>query len=179
MKTKLPLHVRLLMASVLIVSVCAGKYDVPTGESDPDGRPSSQVGDRTGSSPRESWEYDTMPAPAPSETPFERVNELSFEYNSHSLDRQGIAICRQTAAQVRLMPQARVMIVGFSHERELDRGLGLRRAEQVRRYMAGLGIDNSRLETASYGIEFSENSDPAYPHRMKQGQSVEIWILEK
>lgn len=182
MKRMFPQYAFLTAGSILLLGVCAAKYNSPSPNHPPDGPSSESFRDfrgdiRTASSPPERWFYDTMPVPAPSKSPVERLNEISFQYNSSALDRQGIAICRQMATQIKAMTGRHVMIVGFSQDRERDKSLGLHRAEQVHRYMTGLGIDPARLESTSFKSTLSRATDAAYAHRMRQDQSVEIWIL--
>lgn len=133
---------------------------------------------RTESSPPEQWMYDTMPTPAPSGNPGARLNEIAFGDNSTALDREGIAVCRQMAAQIRSMNGTRFLVVGFSHEMEPDPGLGQRRADAVRSAMAGNGLSASRIETASFGSRFSGVFNSPHPYMRTSAQGVEIWTLK-
>ncbi len=65
-----------------------------------------------------------------------------------------------------------VFLAGHADSRgtlEYNRGLGERRAQAVRDYLAGLGADGSRLSTISYGEE-----RPA-----KSGESEDAWAANR
>jgi peptidoglycan-associated lipoprotein len=65
-------------------------------------------------------------------------------------------VLRQQAAWLERNPTADVVVEGHADERgtrEYNLALGARRAEAVRSYLIGLGIDPARIDTISYGEE--------------------------
>jgi outer membrane protein OmpA-like peptidoglycan-associated protein len=178
MKSLMAIHVP-LVAALILVGGSAGisratPVDTAANETLSDSR-----GGRTGSSPQENWDYQSLPTPSPSESPAQRLNEIAFEDNSTALNREGIAVCRQMAGQIKSMNAARILIVGFSHKMELDPALGQRRATAVRERLIREGLEPSRLESASFGSQFSEIANSPHPYFSTAAQGVEIWILER
>lgn len=143
-----------------------------TTTSDSDAR-----GDRTDASSPERWNYDSMPSPAPSRSPGIRLDEIAFADNGAALDREGIAVCRLTAEQL-ANSSTRILLVGFSHKREADPELGLRRAEAVRRGLVEFGVDSGRIEIASFGSRFSQIPNSPHPYMVTAAQGVEIWTID-
>jgi peptidoglycan-associated lipoprotein len=108
------------------------------------------------------------PAPAPTvaatktpETP--PTTEVMFkDYTLHfDFDRDNLTTASQQRLQelsevMRANRAAKIQIAGNCDERgtqEYNIALGHRRAEAAKRYLVSLGIDESRIDTVSYGKE--------------------------
>jgi peptidoglycan-associated lipoprotein len=79
-----------------------------------------------------------------------------FEYDSDEITPTAEDKLQGKAAVLRSNPGVRLRIEGHCDQRgstEYNLALGQRRAESVRAYLLNLGIDGSRLSTASYGKE--------------------------
>jgi peptidoglycan-associated lipoprotein len=79
-----------------------------------------------------------------------------FEYDSDEITPTAEDKLQSKAAVLRSNPGVRLRIEGHCDQRgstEYNLALGQRRAEAVRAYLLNLGIDGSRLSTASYGKE--------------------------
>lgn len=179
MKNSLLVHASLVAALILVGGSAAIARADPILPTDEATYLTDVRGGRTDSSPQESWDYTSLPTPHPSKNPAHRLNEIAFGDNSTALDREGIAICRQTATEIQSMKGVRFLIVGFSHKLELDPTLGQRRADAVRNSLARDGLLASRIETASFGSQFSRISDSPHPYMFTAAQGVEIWTLEQ
>lgn len=179
MKSHRQISAPLAVAMILACGYAGTPQAAPVEATAGDSFSSDSRGGRTESSPPERWNYDTMPSPTPSRTPAYRLNEIAFGDNAAGLDREGIAVCRQSAAQIRSMNARQILIVGFSHRTELDPALGQDRADAVRDYLTGIGLEASRCEVASFGSRFSDMSNSQHPYMLTAAQGVEIWILEE
>ena len=79
-----------------------------------------------------------------------------FEYDSNELTTEAQEKLRTKIAILRANPGLQVQVEGHADERgstEYNLALGQRRAETVREYLSGFGIDGSRVLTISYGEE--------------------------
>lgn len=170
----------LLAAGLLIFAGCAGKSSPPQAGTVDESRSGSYASSPTQAPPTrpEGWNYDAMPTPEPSKKPSTRLNEIAFKENEAVIDAEGLAVCREVAKRLIEASQERALVVGFSHYREKDASLALRRAERVRDCLVGQGVPRSRLEVASFGSRFSSPSGGEALER-KQPQAVEIWLLSK
>jgi peptidoglycan-associated lipoprotein len=77
-----------------------------------------------------------------------------FEYDQSALRSDAQQTLAQKVAALRANPGVALTIAGHADERgsvEYNQALGMRRASAVRDYIAGFGIDPSRLEITSYG----------------------------
>jgi len=85
------------------------------------------------------------------------VNEdVSFAYDSSSLDAHAQEILKFKADFLRSNANAAVTIEGHCDERgtsEYNMALGQRRADSTKKFMINLGIAGSRLNTVSFGKE--------------------------
>lgn len=140
---------------------------------------SDSRGGRTETSGPESWKYELLPTPNPTGRPGHRLNEIGFANDSMALDREGVAICHQTATEMRTHSDTRYLIVGFSHRTESELGLGQRRADAVRDCLVGDGLERARFETATFGSQFSGIANSPHPYMLTAAQGVEIWTLDK
>jgi peptidoglycan-associated lipoprotein len=79
-----------------------------------------------------------------------------FEYDSDELTAEAQEKLRTKIAIIRANPGLQVQVEGHADERgstEYNLALGQRRAETVRDFMAGYGVDNGRIVTISFGEE--------------------------
>lgn len=79
-----------------------------------------------------------------------------FEYDSDQLTQEAQEKLRTKVAIIRANPNLQVQVEGHADERgstEYNLALGQRRAETVRDFMAGYGVDTGRIVTISFGEE--------------------------
>lgn len=98
-----------------------------------------------------------------------------FEYDSDEITPTAEDKLQSKAAVLRSNPGVRLRIEGHCDQRgstEYNLALGQRRAEAVRAYLLNLGIDGSRLSTASYGKErpLMEGDDEASLARNRRAE---------
>ena len=87
-----------------------------------------------------------------------------FEYDSDEITGDAEELLRLKAAVLSSNPNVRVRIDGHADQRgstEYNLALGQRRAEAVRAFLSGYGVDTGRITTTSYGKErpLMEGSD--------------------
>jgi len=97
-------------------------------------------------------------------------DRVYFDFDSYTVRADGTAVLDRQAEWLRRYPGVRVRIEGNCDERgtrEYNFALGARRANAVREYLVGRGVDGSRIATVSYGkerpIDPGENED-AWAH---------------
>ena len=87
----------------------------------------------------------------------ERVGDrVFFAYDKADLDADAQATLFQQAEWLTVNASARVTIEGHCDERgtrEYNLALGERRANAVKAFLVGAGVDEARIETVSYGKE--------------------------
>jgi peptidoglycan-associated lipoprotein len=79
---------------------------------------------------------------------------VHFDYDESDLRPDAQETLGRKVPILRANPNVRIRIVGHTDERgslEYNLALGMRRANAVREYLAGFGIDGSRFETTSMG----------------------------
>jgi peptidoglycan-associated lipoprotein len=79
-----------------------------------------------------------------------------FEFDSDEITGDAEELLRLKAAVLSANPNVRVRIDGHADQRgstEYNLALGQRRAEAVRSFLAGYGVDTGRMATSSYGKE--------------------------
>jgi peptidoglycan-associated lipoprotein len=84
------------------------------------------------------------------------IRDAFFAFDASTLDEDAQAALQQSATWLRVHPEFRVRIEGHCDERGTEQynlALGDRRAETAAAYLATLGVDRSRIQTASYGEE--------------------------
>jgi peptidoglycan-associated lipoprotein len=82
------------------------------------------------------------------------ASALYFAYDQASLDEPELAKLRALAAAMKDVPSAHVVVQGRCDERgteEYNLVLGQKRAENARRYLGAMGVDEARLDTVSLG----------------------------
>jgi peptidoglycan-associated lipoprotein len=79
---------------------------------------------------------------------------VHFDYDEADLRADAEAALARKVPILRSNPNVRLRVVGHTDERgslEYNLALGMRRANAVREYLSGFGIDGSRFETTSMG----------------------------
>jgi peptidoglycan-associated lipoprotein len=86
-------------------------------------------------------------------------SRVYFGYDEYNLDDRAQATLTKQAAWMKRYPNKSVTIEGHCDERgtrEYNLALGARRAEASKRFLVGLGIEEGRINTISYGKERPE-----------------------
>ena len=81
---------------------------------------------------------------------------MYFDYDSAELDADAKELLQSQAAWIKQYNKTSITIEGHCDERgtrEYNLALGEKRAQAVKNYLNGLGIDSSSLNTISYGKE--------------------------
>ena len=83
-------------------------------------------------------------------------DRVYFDYDAYSVRADADPILDRQADWLRRYPAVRVRVEGNCDERgtrEYNMALGARRANAVKEYLVGRGVDAGRIETVSYGKE--------------------------
>lgn len=91
------------------------------------------------------------------------AERIHFDYNISDIKSDDISRLDGKAALLKQFPSVRIRITGHADERGSDQyniALGMRRAAAARDYLIKVGIDGSRIETASLGREVP--ADPGH-----------------
>ncbi len=83
-------------------------------------------------------------------------DRVFFAFDSHELNSDAQDVLRRQAAYLARFPAKRIVLEGHADERgtrEYNLGLGERRANAAKEYLASLGVAPSRVTTISYGKE--------------------------
>lgn len=86
----------------------------------------------------------------------EGLKPVYFDFDEAALRVDARAVIEANAAWLRANPQAKITIEGNCDERgtkEYNVALGQRRAANIRKYLAGLGIAQGRITLLSFGKE--------------------------
>jgi len=86
-------------------------------------------------------------------------SRVYFGYDEYNLDDRAQSTLSKQAQWLKRYPNKSFTIEGHADERgtrEYNLALGARRAEAAKRYLVGLGIEEGRLNTISYGKERPE-----------------------
>lgn len=90
-------------------------------------------------------------------------DRIHFDYNVSDIKSDDVARLDAKATMLKQFPAVRIRITGHADERGSDQyniALGMRRAAAARDYLIKVGIDGSRIETASLGREVP--ADPGH-----------------
>ena len=116
-------------------------------------------------------EQPTGPAPGSTQDFVINVGDrVYFDYDAYSVRADAGPILDKQSEWLRRYPQVKVRIEGNCDERgtrEYNMALGARRANAVRDYLVGRGVEAGRIETVSYGKERPLDpgtGDDAYAH---------------
>ena len=85
-----------------------------------------------------------------------KANTIHFAYDSSVVKSSDKSKIAEVADYLKANPQAAVRVEGNADERgteEYNRSLGERRALAAREVLVGLGIDPTRVDTVSYGLD--------------------------
>ena len=88
--------------------------------------------------------------------PMVTLEDIYFDFDKSSLTPEARSILKKNYENLIAIPGVTALIEGHCDERgsvEYNLALGQRRAEAVRTYLISLGINNSQLNTVSYGKE--------------------------
>jgi len=120
----------------------------------------------------------TPVVPLPMQQAFERmVRDAYFDFDRADIRPDARVALTQTAEFLRQYPDARMLIEGHCDERgstEYNLGLGDRRANAAKDFLASLGISATRIEVISYGKErpFCFQSDEDCWQQNRRGHFV-------
>lgn len=153
-----------LLASLLILSACAGDDEMMADTMDAsaaDSAPLATTADSSGAADADVAAADIPPIADPnpgSEDDLELNvgDRVLFATDSSELDGQAQETLRRQAEWLLRYTEIFVRIEGHADERgtrEYNLALGQRRANRTREYLISLGIDANRLSTISYGKE--------------------------
>ncbi len=84
------------------------------------------------------------------------ADRIFFDTDKSDVDDEDAATLRSQAAWLAKYPSKRITVEGHCDERgtrDYNIALGERRANAAKNYLAGLGVDPSRITTISYGKE--------------------------
>ncbi len=111
---------------------------------------------------------ETPPPPPPPDPPKAPtrtaiiLNHVLFDFDKAVLKPEGKAEVDKLIAEMKKFPGDKVVIEGHTCNvgpADYNMGLGQRRADAVKKYMADNGIDAARIETVSFGL-----TRPAVPN---------------
>ena len=86
----------------------------------------------------------------------QRYNTVYFGFDKYNIEGEYVQILDAHAAYLNATPAAKVLVEGNTDERgtpEYNIALGQRRADAVKGYLAGKGVEAGKLSTVSYGEE--------------------------
>jgi peptidoglycan-associated lipoprotein len=81
---------------------------------------------------------------------------VHFEYDESDITPEGERILRDKVDILRANPEVRIRVEGHADERgstEYNQALASRRAQSVKNFITGFGLDGGRFETVSFGEE--------------------------
>jgi peptidoglycan-associated lipoprotein len=84
------------------------------------------------------------------------LQDIYFEYDSHTLRQKDMAVLKNLSDWLLANRSAMIAVEGHCDERgttEYNLALGQKRAEAAKIYLIGLGVDEKRIKTVSYGKE--------------------------
>jgi peptidoglycan-associated lipoprotein len=140
-----------LLAVLVIVAGCSNK-DQDAGSITTDGAMTSNVM----ASPTP-IEQQTGPAPGSQQDLVVNVGDrVFFGYDRYDLTPEARATIEKQAQWLKTYPSISVSVEGHCDERgtrEYNLALGEKRAAAVKNYLVALGVEDSRLQTISYGKE--------------------------
>ena len=102
------------------------------------------------------------------------LDDVFFDYDSSEIRADGRSALQQNANWMRKWTSTSIRVAGHCDERgtnEYNLSLGEERAAAVKDYLIGLGIDGSRIATASRGEEspFCSTSDESCWSQNRRG----------
>lgn len=112
------------------------------------------------------------PAPAPKQARVERINleaDANFDFDKSDLKPGDRAELDQIAARLRGVEIESIVIEGHTDSvggTQFNQALSLRRAEAVKAYLVGKGVDPSRIQTVGFG-----ETNPVSDNRTAEGRA--------
>ncbi|MFH1217022.1 MAG: peptidoglycan-associated lipoprotein Pal [Pseudomonadota bacterium] len=157
-------HVRMLavgslMLSVVFLSGGCAKKAVPTEEAPvaPVEKPRVDVGDRMGSDESlDSNPYSAANAKISEGRTHGPMLPVYFDFDKSDIRDDQKSRIEGNGDFLRAYPTVQISVEGNCDERgtnEYNMALGERRAQQAKKYLVNLGVDEARLNTVSYGEE--------------------------
>ena len=86
----------------------------------------------------------------------QRYNTVYFGFDKYNIEGQYVQILDAHAAYLNATPASKVVVEGNTDERgtpEYNIALGQRRADAVKSFLSGKGVEGSKVSTVSYGEE--------------------------
>ena len=86
----------------------------------------------------------------------QRYNTVYFGFDKYNIEGQYVQILDAHAAYLNATPASKVVVEGNTDERgtpEYNIALGQRRADAVKSFLAGKGVEGGKVSTVSYGEE--------------------------
>ena len=86
----------------------------------------------------------------------QRYNTVYFGFDKYNIEGQYVQILDAHATYLNATPASKVVVEGNTDERgtpEYNIALGQRRADAVKSFLAGKGVEGSKVSTVSYGEE--------------------------
>jgi peptidoglycan-associated lipoprotein len=152
----------LVVALGLSLSACGCFQQAMKGETAPPGAPEQTKMVPAEQKPEAMVEKPApapMPAPAEAAAPAEvatvGLNDIYFDFDKYNIRSGDADILKKNYEWFTANP-GRVKLEGNCDERgtvEYNLVLGQKRADSAKKYMTGLGVDGSRVDTVSYGKE--------------------------
>ncbi len=138
---------------VLFVAACATK---PKDEADSSGSGSSSSGDSVSEGTITETSGSGIVAGSQEDLIVNVGDRVFFGYDSSDLDSDALELLQDQVAWLKQNSGVSVTIEGHCDERgtrEYNLALGEKRAQAVKNYLIGLGINPDRVSTISYGKE--------------------------
>ena len=149
------LKILALLASVVLISACAQDQDISSGSSGT-GTVSSTTGSSSGSGTSAGVGSSALKPGSKEEFIAEVGDRVFFGYDKSDLTPSAQSTLDGQAVWLQKYPSVRVTVEGHCDERgtrEYNLALGEKRAQAVKNYLIGLGINPDRVSTISYGKE--------------------------
>ena len=138
---------------VLFVAACATK---PKDEADSSGSGSSSSGDSVSEGTITETTGSGIVAGSQEDLIVNVGDRVFFGYDSSDLDSDALELLQDQVAWLKQNSNVSVTIEGHCDERgtrEYNLALGEKRAQAVKNYLIGLGVNPDRVSTISYGKE--------------------------
>lgn len=107
------------------------------------------------------------------------VAPVHFRFDSSAVDKQYRADLQKAAELLKQTPTMQVRIEGYCDWRgtsAYNMSLGQRRATSVKKYLVDLGVEDSRIETTSFGSEKATPNGTA--EQTKQDRRADIIVIK-
>ena len=146
---------KILITSILVlfVAACATK---PKDEADSSGSGSSSSGDSVSEGTITETTGSGIVSGSQEDLIVNVGDRVFFGYDSSDLDSDALELLQDQVAWLKQNSEVSVTIEGHCNERgtrEYNLALGEKRAQAVKNYLIGLGINPDRVSTISYGKE--------------------------